>query len=220
MEFETDWNSLLDDDRNTILSSIVDIPFRNRWVLLAIIILINYQLNSETSNYIEVVVRTIGMIIILISGSAIRYQTLFERDRQKYQDLSIEKPDRFERLIVYSKETIPIASVYLERTDTLEESVFTVQSYQLNSKFNDYLYDIVNYTCKIVIERMENYTIENEKSVRLVWPLPMCKKNWTFAIKANKFILNKTYRDFSFMPFVHSYVEQYEYEQLVSKKDQ
>jgi hypothetical protein len=32
-----------------------------------------------------------------------------------------------------------------------------------------------------------------------------------FAIKANKFLLKNTYKDFSFMPLVNSYVEQYEY---------
>ena len=42
----------------------------------------------------------------------------------------------------------------------------------------------------------------------------------------NKFILKSTYKDFSFMPLVNSYIEQYEYKYLSSeiidekKKDQ
>ena len=160
--------------------------------------------------------------MLLIAGAAVRYQTLFERERKKCLDFMQENPNEFERYIAYSQNTIPIASVCLQRKDADENAVLLVQLCQLNSKFRDYFYDIVNFTCRNLIERMKIYTQENQKSIRLVWSLPTCQKNWTYGIQANKFRLKNTYRDFSFMPFVHSYVEQFEYEELEveMKKDQ
>jgi hypothetical protein len=128
----------------------------------------------------------------------------------------MKNQEEFERYIVYSKKTIPIASICFQRNETSENLVFVMQLYQLNSKFNDYFYDIANYTCRNLIEKMKICGKENRKSIRLIWSFPTCKKNWTYAIKANKFVLRNTYQDFSFMPFVHSYVEQYEYQQSLS----
>ena len=215
-EFETDWQFLLDNDRQTILSSIVDIPFQNIWLFLAIIITVDYQINNSEDSYIGSVCRTIGILMIVISGAAVRYQTLFERDRTKALDLIRTHDKDFERFIVYSKNTVPIASVGLQATESPTNLVLTMQLYQINSKFHDYFYDIANYVCGNLIEEMKSLAEGNRKPVRLIWAFPTCKKNWKYPIAANKFNLSNTYQDFSFLPFVHSYVEQYEYEESVS----
>jgi hypothetical protein len=181
-----------------------------------IIIIIDYQINNSDDSYIGSVCRTIAFIIILISGAAVRYQTLFERDRKKSLDLMLNNHNEFERFIVYSKNTIPIASVGLQVNESSENMILIMKLYQLNSKFNDYFYEIADYICQNLIEEMKSLAEENKKSIRLIWSFPTCKKSWKYAIKANKFILNKTYQDFSFMPFVHSYVEQYEYQESIS----
>jgi hypothetical protein len=168
-------------------------------------------MNNYNYNYIISLIRTITFFIILISGSSIRYQTLFERDRTKFFDLMIKNRDEIERYIIYSNNNIPIVLVCLQIFNTSENSVFMVQLYQINSKFNDYFYDLVNYTCRNLIERIKVYGNEKKKSIRLIWSFPTCKQNWIFAIKSNQFILRNSYKDFSFMPLVNSYVEQYEY---------
>ncbi len=210
-KFEADWKYLLDDDAKTIFSSIVDIPFKNGWLFFATLMIIDYQMNHMNYSYTISLIRTIGFLIILICGSSIRYQTLFERDKKNFFDLMIKKRDEIERYIVYSSNNVPIASVCLQIMNVAENRILMIQLCQLNSKFNDYIYDIGNYICQKLIERLKISGDENEKSAGLIWSLPTCKQNWMFAIKANKFLLKNTYKDFSFMPLVNSYVEQYEY---------
>ncbi len=210
-KFEIDWKYLLDDDAKNMFSSIINIPFNSRSLFFATIIITEYQMNNYNYNYIISLIRTISFFIILISGSSIRYQTLFERDKKKIFDLNIKNRDEIERYIIYSNKTIPIASICLQILNTPENSIFMVQLCQINSKFNDYFYDLANYTCQNLIERSKFYGNEKKKSIRLIWSLPTCKQNWLFAIKSNQLILRNSYKDFSFMPFVNSYVEQYEY---------
>ncbi len=210
-KFEIDWQFLLDDDIKHLFPSIVNIPFNNGWLFFATFTIIEYQINSLEYSFITSLIRTIGFFIILIYGSSIRYQTLFERDRKKSLEFMIKNRDEIEQYIVYSNNTIPIASVCLQILNISENPIFMVQLCQVNSKFDDYFYDITNYTCQNVIERIKIYGNEKQKSIRLIWSLPTCKKNWVYTIKANKFILRNTYKDFSFMPLVNSYVEQYEY---------
>ncbi len=210
-KFETDWKFLLNDDLKNMFPSIVNIPFHNGWLFFATVIIIEYQINHYNYSYIISLIRTIGFFVILICGSSVRYQTLFERDHKKYIDFMIKNRDAIERCIVYSNNSIPVASVCLQIFNTPENSIFMVQLYQINSKFEDYFCDIANYTCRNLIELIKIYGNTNQKSIRLIWSLPTCKQNWIFAIKTNKFILKNSYKDFSFMPLVNSYVEQYEY---------
>ena len=210
-KFETDWKYLLDDDSKTIFPSIVDIPFKNGWLFFATLMVIDYQQNSLNYSYTISLLRTIAFLIVLISGASIRYQTLFERDKTNFFNLMIKNRDEIERYIVYSENNVPIASVCLQIMNISETQIVMVQLCQLNSKFNDYIYDIGNYICQKLIERIKISGDEDEKSIRLIWSLPTCKQKWMFAIKANKFLLKNTYKDFSFMPLVNSYVQQYEY---------
>ena len=205
-KFENDWQVLLKDDRENLLSSIVNIPVQNRWLFLTTIILINYQLNSTTSGYVQKLSPPIALIILLVSGSAIRYQTLFEREREDHAET-------LERWIVYLRNTIPAVSIGVKRVENDTEIVFTVQSYQLNSKFNDYFYDLACFACNDLIELAKNSAVDKGKSIRLVWALPSCKTIWSYGLKAKEFLPTKNYRDFSFMPLVHSYVQVYQYEQ-------
>lgn len=213
-KFEIDWKYLLDDDTKNMFSSIVNIPFNNGWLFFATIVLTEYQMNHFNDNYIISLIRTISFFIILICGSSIRYQTLYERDKKKFFDFIIKNRDEIECCIAYSNNTIPVGSVCLQIMNSPEGSVIMVQLCQLNSKFNDYFYDVANYICKNLIERLK--VNGDGKPIRLVWSLPTCKKDWIFALKANKFILNNSYKDFSFMPLVNSYIEQYEYQDLSS----
>ena len=213
-KFEDDWEYLLDDDAKNIFSSIVNIPFKNVWLFFATLVTIDYQMNNLDYSYVTSLTRTIGFLIILICGSSIRYQTLFERDRKDSLNLLIKMRDEVERYILYlnnNGDYIPIASVGLQVINVPEKSIFMVQLDQLNSTFDDYVRDIGNYICQQLIERIKIYGDENRKSVRLIWSIPSCKQRWTFAVKANKFVLINTYKDFSFMPFVNSYVQQYDY---------
>ncbi|CAF0754350.1 unnamed protein product [Adineta steineri] len=212
-KFETDWKYLLDDDAKNMFPSIVDIPFKNGWLFFATLYAIDYQMNSLNYSYTMSVIRTIGFLIILICGASVRYQTLFEREKNKYFDFMIKNRDEIERYIVYSKNnTKPVASICLQRINESETIIlYMVQLFQLNSKFNDYIYDIENYICQKLFEQIKTSADENKKSFRIIWSIPTCKQNWKFAITANKFILRNTYKDFSFMPLVNSYIEQYEY---------
>lgn len=206
LKFDNDWQVLLKDDRENLLSSIVNIVIQNRWLFLTTIILINYQINGATSTYVQSLSPWIALIILLVSGSAIRYQTLFERERE-------DQADKLERSIVYLRDTIPTVSIGVKRVENDTEIVFTVQSYQLNSKFNDYFYDLACFACKNLIELAKNSAVDKGKSIRLVWALPICKNIWSYGLKAKEFLPTKKYRDFSFMPLVHSHVQVYQYEQ-------
>jgi hypothetical protein len=189
---------------------IVNVPFTSNLLLIAAISLIDYQTKYFEYSYAMSVIRTLGCLIILICGSSIRYQTLFERDKKNFFNLMIKKRDEFERYIIYYN-NIPIGSVCLQITNSSESTVFMVQLYQINSKFEDYMYDIGYFASGKLIERIQNHGNENKKSVYLVWSIPSCKQKWKFSIIANKFLLRNSYQDFSFLPFVKSYVEQYQY---------
>ena len=208
-KFEQHWQLLIDDDRENRLSAIIDVPLQNRWLFFVTIILINYQLDSTTWSYVRALFRTIGLMIVLISGSAIRYQTLFEREREKHRE-------RFERWIVYSQDVFPVVSIEVQRIDRGDEFVFLVQSFHINSKFRDYFYDLACYTCQNLIDWTKQSGMTNEKSIRLMWPLTSCEKIWIYALNSKGFVSQRTYRDFSFMPMVHSYVQEYYYEQSLS----
>ncbi|CAF0968452.1 unnamed protein product [Rotaria sordida] len=211
-KFENDWKYLLDDDMKNIFSSIVNIPFSNAWLFITTIIVVNYQMNNFDYSYIGSLLRTIGPLIILICGSTVRYQTLFERDKKDFFNIMIKKRDEIERYIIYSNNNnIPVASVCLHILNNSEIPTFMIQLYQLNSKFNDYIHDIGKYMCQKLIERIKIYGNENKQSIRLIWSFPTCKQDWKISITDNKFILKNTYKDFSFLPFINSYVEQYEY---------
>ncbi|CAF3390858.1 unnamed protein product [Rotaria sp. Silwood1] len=210
-KFEMDWKYLLDDDTKNIFSSIVNVPFSNGWLFITTIIIVNYQMENFGYSYIGSLFRTIGPLIILLCGSTVRYQTLFERDKKNFFNVMLKKRDDMERYIIYSNNTTPIASACLQILNNSEIPIFMVQLYQLNSKFDDYLYDAGNYMCQKLIERIKIYGDENKKSVRLIWSFPTCRNNWSIPIKNNKLILKNTYKDFSFLPFVNSHVEQYEY---------
>lgn len=209
ISFDNDWQMLLEDDRENLLASIMNIPVQNRWLFFATIILITYQLNA-TSNYLQALTPSIVLILVLVSGSAIRYQTLFEREREQHAET-------LERRMVYLRKTIPSVSIGVKRVENENEIVLTVQSYQSNSKFNDYFYDLACFACKNLVESAKNSALENEKSIRVIWPLPSCKSIWSFALKAKEFHQTKTYQDFSFMPMVHSTVQVYQYEQSIEK---
>ena len=210
-KFESSWKFLLDDDTKNIFPAIVDIPFKNGWLFIATLMIIDYQMNNYAYTYTVSLLRTVGFFIVLISGASIRYQTLLEREKQKFFNHMTKVPNEIERYIVYSKETIPVASICLQIMNTEETNIFMVQLCQLNSKFNDYIYDITDYICQRLFERVKIYGNQTKKSIRLIWSIPTCKQNWMYAIKANKFILRNTYKDYSFMPLINSHVEQYEY---------
>ncbi|CAF0792449.1 unnamed protein product [Adineta ricciae] len=210
-KFESDWKYLLDDDTKHVFSSIVDIPFRNGWLFFGTMMVIDYQMNNYGYSYTYSLIRTVGFLIALISGAAIRYQTLLEREKQKFFRHMLKIRDEVERYIVYSKGSTPIASICLQVVNAEQSTVFMVQLCQLNSKFNDYIYDITDYICHRLFERVKRYSNETRKSIRMVWSIPTCKQNWVHALKGNKLVLRNTYKDYSFMPLVNSYVEQYEY---------
>ncbi|UJR23603.1 hypothetical protein I4U23_026592 [Adineta vaga] len=210
-KFETDWKYLLDDDTKTIFPSIVDIPFKNGWLFFATLFIIEYQMNNYDYSYTVSLIRTIGFFIILISGASIRYQTLLEREKQKIFDHMNKAHDEIERYIIYSNGNVPVASICVQILNTEDTTVFMVQLCQLNSKFDDYIYNVSDYICQRLFERVKTYANEKQTSVRIVWSLPTCKQSWIYGIKANKFVLRNTYKDYSFMPLVNSYVEQYEY---------
>ncbi|CAF0974566.1 unnamed protein product [Rotaria magnacalcarata] len=210
-KFENDWKYLIDDDAKNLFPSIVNIPFTNGWLLIATILLIDYQMNSLGYSYTVSLIRMMIFLSLLICGSTVRYQTLFERENKKFFDVMIKQRDEIERYIVYSNNRAPVGSVCLQIKDTPETSMFTVQLYQVNSKFHDYMYDIGDYMCQSLMERIKIYAKENKKSVRLIWSFPTCKQLWTIAIKNKKFILKNTYKDFSFLPFIDSHIQQYEY---------
>jgi hypothetical protein len=191
---------------------IVNIPFSNGWLVFGSMIAIDYQMKNYDFSYTMSLIRTVGVLIILVCGSAIRYQTLFDRDKNNFFNLMIKKRDEIERYILYSTNNYaPIASVCLQLLNTPESSVFMVQLYQINSKFEDYMFDIASCMCDRLIERIQNYGNEHQKSIYLIWSIPTCKQNWKYAVKAKKFLLRNSYKDFSFMPFIHSSVEQYQY---------
>lgn len=210
-KFDSDWNFLLDDDEKNMFSSIVNIPFHNGWLFFVIFIIIEYQMNNYEDNYFISLSRTITFFLVLICGSSIRYQTLYQRDQKQFLEFMLKKRDEIQRFIVYSKNTIPIASISLQICNTPDNAVFMIQLYQMNSKFSDYFYDIANYICQHLIESIKMNGNEHKKSIHLIWSLATCKRNWVYALKTNQFILKHSYKDFSFMPLVHSYVEQYEY---------
>ena len=220
--FEKDWKFLVDNDRETILSSIVDIPFQNGWLFLVVILTVDYKFYNSEDNYIISLSRTIGFVLLLISGATLRYQTLFQRDQNKTLDLMIKNVIEFERHIVYLKNTTPVALFGLQRTESSENTILDVQLYMLNSKFSIYTSAIAKYICEDLIDNMKDLAEEDKKSIRLIWSFPSCRNNWKYAIKEEKLLLlTRKYKDFSFMPFVHSYVEQYERQQFVeTKKDQ
>lgn len=210
-KFESDWQYLLDDETKNVFPSIVNIPFSNGWLFFSTIIIIDYQMNNSDYTYTASLIRTISFLVILICGSSVRYQTLFERERKNCVNLLTKKREETERYIIYSNNTIPVGSVCLQIQDTPESSIFMVQLYQSNSKFDDYVQLIVYFICQKLIQRIQAYGNETKKSARLVWSLPTCKQNWAPALTVNKFVLRNTFKDFSFLPLVNSYVEQYDY---------
>ena len=159
VNLKTIWEYLLDDDAKNIFSSIVNIPFMNVWLFFATLVMIDYQMNNLDYSYVTSLTRTIGFLIILICGSSIRYQTLFERDRKDSLNLLIKMRDEVERYILYlnnNGDYIPIASVCLQVINVPEKSIFMVQLDQLNSTFDDYVHDIGNYICQQLIETYKN----------------------------------------------------------------
>lgn len=210
-QFEIDWKQLIDDDTKHIFSSIVDIPFHSGWLYFLSFIYIDYYSDSYDFKCFLIILRVLSVLIVLISGSAIRYQTLLNRERDHLIDLIAKNPNDFERYIVYSGTKQPLASVCLQNHPVPEYRVFVIHLYQLNSKYTDYFYDIANYTCQRLIARLEVDGNERERNIHLVWPIATCKKSWTYAVRANKFYLRTTYKDFSFMPLVNSEIEQFEY---------
>ena len=211
-QFENDWTFLLTDDEKNLFPSIVNIPFNNGWLFLVTFSIIDYQMNSLNYSYFLSLVRTIGCLILLICGSSVRYQTLFDREKKDIFQMMTKQREDVERYIIYSQTANePIASVCLQIIRSTSPITFMVQLYQINSKFDDYIYDVENYLAQRLMERVKAYGLEHETSARLIWSIPTCRQAWTPVLKANKFILRYTYKDFSFMPFVNSNVEQYEY---------
>ena len=169
-------------------------------------------MNSLNYSYFLALFRTIGCLILLICGSSVRYQTLFNREKKDVFQMMTKQREDVERYIIYSQTGhVPIASICLQIICSTEPVTFMVQLYQINSKFDDYIYDVENYLAQRLIERVRAYGSEHETSARLIWSIPTCRQAWTPVLKANKFVLRYTYKDFSFMPFVNSHVEQYEY---------
>ena len=172
---------------------------------------IDYQMNNYEYSYTKSLLRTVGFLIVLISGASVRYQTLLERGKHKFFNLMTKKRDEVERYIVYSNKNIPVASICLQIMNVPERTILMVQLCQLHSKFDDYISNVGSYICQQLVERARSSANGNGKSVRIIWSIPTCKQYWVYGIKANKFALVNTYKDYSFMPLVNSHVEQYEY---------
>lgn len=174
--------------------------------------IIDYQMNNLDCSYTFALLRTLACLIVLICGSSIRYQTLFEREKSNFFQVMVKQRDEIERYIVYTADrSTPVASICVQSIPSPEIPTLMVQLFQLNSKFDDYIYDVERFLCQQLLERLKTIGNEKKKWSRLVWSIPTCRQNWAAVLKANKFTVRETYEDFAFMPLVKSYVEQYEF---------
>lgn len=174
--------------------------------------IIDHQMNNMNYSYFYSLVRTIACLIVLICGSSIRYQTLFERERDEILEIVSKHEEVLERFIVYSQgKSVPIASICVQLLEAVDLPTFMVQMYHLNSTFNDYLADVEHFMCQKLIEHVKQLAENKKKSCRILWSVPSCRKDWTPVLKSNQFTLRSNYADFAFMPLVKSHVEQYGY---------
>ena len=169
-------------------------------------------MNSWDYTYFQSLTRTMTFLFVVISGSSIRYQTLYERERQFRLAFLSKNREEIQRFIIYANgKSSPIASISVQINDSSELTTFFVQNYQINSKFDDYLPLVGNYICQYLIDQMTKFANEKQKSARLMWAIPTCRSSWIAVLNANRFFLRIKYEDFSFLPLVKSEVFQMEY---------